>query len=99
MPTLQSVVNETRIIRRILGMCKFQFRFRLVICVTITPVIRCGFSPNFARYSDVVSSTRVIFVRNRNSISNFRGVQIHILAVFRLWSTRVSDIGAKFRVK
>jgi len=47
-------------------------------------VIRCGFSPNFARYSDVVSSTRVVFVRNRNWVSDFRGVQIHMLAVFRL---------------
>jgi len=53
-----------------------------VHCGTITPVIRCGFSPNFARYSDVVSSKRVVFVRNRNWISDFRGVQIHILAAF-----------------
>jgi len=49
--------------------------------IIITPVIRCGFSPNFARYSDVVSSTRVVFVRNRNWIPDFRGVPIHILAV------------------
>jgi len=52
---------------------------------TITVVIRCGFSPNSARYS-----TRVVFVRNRNCISDFRGVQIDILAVFRLWSTNFS---------
>ena len=57
-------------------------------CGTITAVIRCEFSPNFAPYSDVVSWTRVAFVRKRNQISDFRGVQIHILAVFRLWSTR-----------
>jgi len=59
-------------------------------------VIRCGFSPNFARYLDVVSSTRVVFVRNWNWISDIRGVQIHILAVFRLWSMRFSTIRTKF---
>jgi len=52
-----------------------------------TPVLRCGFSANFARYSDVVSSMHVVFVRNQNWISDFKGLQIHILAVFRLWST------------
>jgi len=78
------MVNETGNRNRIVGMCKFQFQFQLVHCGTITPVIHCGFSPNFARYSDVVSSMRVVFVRNWNWISNFRGVQIHILGVFRL---------------
>jgi len=64
------------------------------------PVFRCGFSPNFARYSEVVSSTRVVvFVRNRNWISDFRVVQIHILAVFSLWSMRFSTIGTKYQVK
>jgi len=53
-------------------------------CGTITAVIRCEFSPNFARYSDVVSSTRVVLVKKENWISDFEGVQIHILAVFRL---------------
>jgi len=47
-------------------------------------VIPCGFPPNFARYWDVVSSTRVVFLRKRNWISDFRGVQIHSLAVFEL---------------
>jgi len=67
-------------------MCKFHFRFRLVHCGTTTPVFRCGFSPNFALLGCAllgrVSSTRVVFVRNRNWISDFKGVQIHILAVF-----------------
>jgi len=67
--------------------------------LTITAVIRCGFSPNFARYSDVVSSTRVVFVSNRNWICDFIGVQIHVLAVLRLWSTPFSTVGAKVRVK
>ena len=99
MPTLYSMVNETRNRNRILEMCKFQFRFRLVHCGIITTVLCCGFSPNFACYSEVVSSTRVVFVRNWNWISDFRGVQIHTLAVFRLWSTRFSTIGAIFRFK
>jgi len=73
--------------------------FRLVHCGTITPVIRGEFLPNFARYSDVVSWTRVVFLRNRNWISDFRGVQVHILAVFRLWSMHFSTISAKFPVK
>ena len=99
MPTLYTMVNETGNRNLILEMCKFQIRFQLVHRGMITPVIRCGFSPNFARYSDVVSLMHVIFVRNRNWISDFRGVQIHILAVFRLRSTRFSTVGAKFRVK
>jgi len=31
-------------------------------------LIRCGFSPNFACYSGVISSTRVGFVRNETGI-------------------------------
>ena len=56
-------------------------------CGTITPVIRCGFSPHFARYSDMVSSRNVIDSTssvsetiNRQSISDFRGVEIRILS-------------------
>ena len=45
---LYSVVNETGNTNRILGMCKFQFRFRLVHCGTIMPTILYRFSPNFA---------------------------------------------------
>jgi len=52
--------NETGNTNRIVEMRKFQFRFRLAHCGRITPVIRCGFSPNFARYSHAVSSTRVV---------------------------------------
>ena len=42
------------------------------------------------------SSTHVVFVRNQNWISDSRGVHIHILAVFRLWSRRFSTVGAQF---
>jgi len=38
MPTLYSVVNETGYRNRILEMCKFRFRFRLVHCGKITSV-------------------------------------------------------------
>jgi len=38
MPTLYSMVNETKNRNRILEMCKFHFRFRLVHCGTITSV-------------------------------------------------------------
>ena len=81
------MVNETENTSQILGMCRFKFRFRLAYCGTITPVIRCGFSPNFARYSDMVSSRNVIDSTssvsetiNRQSISDFRGVEIRILS-------------------
>jgi len=67
--------------------CKF------LVSVSISALLNV--SSNFARYSDVVSSTRVVFVRYRNWISDFRGVHvhIHILAVFRLSSTRFSTRG------
>jgi len=41
------------------------------------------------------SAPYIVFVRNRKWISDFRGVQIHILAV----KTRFSNISAKFRVE
>jgi len=39
--------NQNR--NRILGMCKFQFRFQLVHCGTITPTILYQFSQNFGK--------------------------------------------------
>jgi len=48
-----SNIHETRNTNRILGMCKFQFRFRLVHCGTIMPTILYRFSPNFARDSEM----------------------------------------------
>ena len=75
------MISEIGNTNRILGMCKFQLRFRLVHCGMITPLIRCGFLPFFARYSYVVSSTSIVFVKNRNWISDFRGARIRIFAV------------------
>jgi len=43
MPTLYSMVSQTRNRNRILEMCKFRIRFRLVHCGTITSVTRYGF--------------------------------------------------------
>jgi len=43
MPTLCSMTNETENRNKILQMCKFRIRFRLVHCGTITPVTRDGF--------------------------------------------------------
>jgi len=43
MPTLYSIVNETGDRKRILEMCKFGIRFRLVHCGTIMSVTRYSF--------------------------------------------------------
>ena len=100
MLTLNSMVNETGSRNRILDMFKFRIRFRLVHCGTITPVIRWDFHQILhATRMWSARRVRIVFVRKWNWISDFRDVQIHVLAVFRLWSTCFSNIGAKFRVK
>ena len=48
---------------------------------------------------NVVALTSIVCETNQKYFSDFRGVQIHILVVFRLRSTCFSTIVAKFRVR
>ena len=48
-------------------MCKFQFRFRLMHCGTITPIILYRFSANFVCGSEMWSVLRLLFVRQTGS--------------------------------
>jgi len=77
MPTLYSMVNETRNRNRILEMCKFRIRFRLLHCGTITSVTDYGFAEFYMPIRNVVDSTSgVSETINRKHISDFRGMRI-----------------------
>ena len=86
MPTLYSMVTETRNRNRILETCEFRIWFRL----GITSTILYRFSPNFARGSGMSSHRTPICDTDRKQVANFRGVRILISAVFRLWWAHLS---------
>ena len=97
MPTLYSMVNETKNRNRILEMCKFLIWLRLVHCGTITSVNRYGFSECYTRIRNVIDSTSgVSETINQKQISDFRGVRFRTFAVFGCDHHIFQRIGSKF---
>jgi len=99
MPTLYSIVNETRNRNRILEMCKFRILVSITYYVHNSLPILTKFC---MRLTNVVASMPIVCQTNRKYFADFRGVQIQISAVFRLcwhFSTDQHQIPWKGKIK
>ena len=99
MSTLCSMVNETGNRKRILMMCKFRIRFRLVHCGTITSVTCYGFRlilhavQKFPTELKLSSADFVLSGKfDQKYKSDFRDVQILLsVSINALWNDYVGN--------